>query len=94
MKYAGILFTKIVGIQYYKGHATDGEFVIIRREPSNRVCIAQIRFALNTNHLTLICSMILMRFVSTMSAGNKLDTYRGKWHRRWLDIWYEKHDLS
>lgn len=32
----GVLHTKIVGIQYYKGHATDGEFVIIRREPSNR----------------------------------------------------------
>ena len=56
--------------------------------------LSQIRFALNTNRLTLICSMIIMRFVSTMSAGNKLDTYRGKWHRRWLDIWYEKHDLS
>lgn len=36
--YAGTLLTKIVGIQYYKGHATDGEFVIIRREPANKVC--------------------------------------------------------
>lgn len=31
----GVLHTKIVGIQYYNGHATVGEFVIIRREPSN-----------------------------------------------------------
>lgn len=38
MSYVGILYTKIVGIQYYKGHATDGEFVIIRRELTNRVC--------------------------------------------------------
>lgn len=31
----GVLRTKIVGVQYYGGYATDGEFVIIRREPSN-----------------------------------------------------------
>ncbi|KAA6413716.1 MAG: snf2 family helicase [Lasallia pustulata] len=31
----GTLRTKIVGIRYYTGHATTGEFVIIRREPSN-----------------------------------------------------------
>lgn len=35
---AGVLSTKIVGIQYYKGYATEGEYVIIRREPSNPVC--------------------------------------------------------
>ena len=27
-----------MGIQYYRGHATNGEFVIIRREPSNQAC--------------------------------------------------------
>ena len=31
----GILDTKIVGVQYYTGHATIGEHVIVRREPSN-----------------------------------------------------------
>ena len=31
----GTLKTKIVGIQYYTGHATVNEFVIVRREPSN-----------------------------------------------------------
>lgn len=31
----GTLQTKIVGIQYYRGHATRGEWVIVRREPSN-----------------------------------------------------------
>lgn len=31
----GILDTKIVGVQYYTGHATPGEYVIVRREPSN-----------------------------------------------------------
>lgn len=31
----GVLQTKIVGIQYYNGHATIGEFVMIQREPSN-----------------------------------------------------------
>lgn len=31
----GVLRTKIVGVQYYDGVATDGEFVILRREPSN-----------------------------------------------------------
>ena len=31
----GILDTKIVGVQYYTGHATPGEHVIVRREPSN-----------------------------------------------------------
>jgi SWI/SNF-related matrix-associated actin-dependent regulator of chromatin subfamily A3 len=33
----GVLTAKIVGVQYYKGHATEGEFVIIRREPTNPV---------------------------------------------------------
>ena len=32
----GTLSTKVVGIQYYTGHATIGEHVIVRREPSNR----------------------------------------------------------
>ena len=31
----GTLKTKVVGIQYYTGHATVGEYVIVRREPSN-----------------------------------------------------------
>ncbi|MCJ1394092.1 hypothetical protein MMC18_006970 [Xylographa bjoerkii] len=31
----GTLFTKIVGVQYYRGHATVGEHVIVRREPTN-----------------------------------------------------------
>ena len=31
----GTLNTKVVGIQYYTGYATEGEFVIVRREPSN-----------------------------------------------------------
>lgn len=38
----GVLSTKIVGIQYYKGYATEGEYVIIRREPSNPVCALRI----------------------------------------------------
>ena len=31
----GTLFTKIVGVQYYRGHATVGEHVVVRREPTN-----------------------------------------------------------
>lgn len=31
----GILETKIVGIRYYNGVATVGEYVTVRREPSN-----------------------------------------------------------
>ncbi|KAF6236752.1 hypothetical protein HO173_005043 [Letharia columbiana] len=31
----GNLDTKIVGVQYYTGHATPGEHVIVRREPNN-----------------------------------------------------------
>ncbi|KAL8824855.1 MAG: hypothetical protein Q9191_004771 [Dirinaria sp. TL-2023a] len=31
----GTLNTKVVGIRYYTGYATVGEFVLIRREPSN-----------------------------------------------------------
>ncbi|KAL6717893.1 hypothetical protein ACLMJK_003978 [Lecanora helva] len=30
-----VLQTKIVGVQYYRGYATNGEHVLIRREPSN-----------------------------------------------------------
>lgn len=32
-----ILDTKVVGVQYYKGHASIGEYVVVRREPSNPV---------------------------------------------------------
>jgi SWI/SNF-related matrix-associated actin-dependent regulator of chromatin subfamily A3 len=32
----GDLHTKIVGVRYYRGHATLGEHVILRREPSNQ----------------------------------------------------------
>ncbi|MCJ1289033.1 hypothetical protein MMC34_000565 [Xylographa carneopallida] len=32
----GTLFTKIVGVQYYRGHATVGEHVIVRRQPDNQ----------------------------------------------------------
>ena len=31
----GILETKVVGVQYYNGHATNGEHVLVRREPAN-----------------------------------------------------------
>ena len=31
----GILNTKIVGVQYYTGYASVGEYVLVRREPSN-----------------------------------------------------------
>ncbi|GES66884.1 SNF2 family helicase [Aspergillus terreus] len=32
----GNLHTKIVGVRYYRGHATIGEYVILRREPTNQ----------------------------------------------------------
>ncbi|KAL9128395.1 MAG: hypothetical protein Q9217_002919 [Psora testacea] len=32
----GVLSTKIVGVQYYRGLASNGEYVIIRREPQNQ----------------------------------------------------------
>lgn len=31
----GTMSSKVVGCQYYRGHATIGEFAIVRREPSN-----------------------------------------------------------
>lgn len=31
----GVFHTKIVGIRYYSGRATIGEFVVVRREPFN-----------------------------------------------------------
>ena len=31
----GTVNTKVVGIQYYTGHASEGEYVSVRREPSN-----------------------------------------------------------
>ena len=30
-----MLDTKIVGVQYYTGYASVGEYVVVRREPSN-----------------------------------------------------------
>ena len=39
----GVLNTKIVGVRYYNGHATPGELVIVRREPSNPYDVNAIR---------------------------------------------------
>lgn len=39
----GNLHTKIVGIRYYRGHATIGEHVILKREPSNQYDANAIR---------------------------------------------------
>ena len=36
MLYSGVLNTKIVGVQYYTGYASVGEYVVVRREPSNQ----------------------------------------------------------
>ena len=33
----GVVQTKIVGVQYYRGLANSGEYVVIRREPGNQV---------------------------------------------------------
>ena len=33
----GVLATKIVGVQYYRGIASNGEYVVVRREPNNQV---------------------------------------------------------
>ena len=38
----GVLNTKIVGVQYYKGLASNGEYVVIKREPNNQVRIYHI----------------------------------------------------
>ena len=35
----GTMSTKIVGIRYYNGTATVGEFCVVRREPSNPVSL-------------------------------------------------------
>lgn len=32
----GVLEAKIVGVQYYSGHASVGEYVLVRREPTNQ----------------------------------------------------------
>lgn len=32
---ADVLHTKIVGVRFYTGHATKGEHVVVKREPSN-----------------------------------------------------------
>ena len=44
----GTLDTKVVGIQYYTGYATEGEFVIVKRQPSNAydsnaICVENVR---------------------------------------------------
>jgi SWI/SNF-related matrix-associated actin-dependent regulator of chromatin subfamily A3 len=41
-----VLETKIVGIQYYKGHASTGEVVLCRREPDNQVSANYLNIAL------------------------------------------------
>lgn len=40
----GTMSTKVVGIRYYNGTATVGEFCTVRREPSNPVCLFLFTF--------------------------------------------------
>ena len=35
LSFSDVLDTKIVGVQYYSGYASAGEYVLVRREPSN-----------------------------------------------------------
>ena len=35
----GIVDTKIVGVQYYRGLASNGEYVVVRRQPDNQAWV-------------------------------------------------------
>lgn len=39
----GTVSTKVVGVRFYSGHATAGEFVVVRREPGNQYDANAIR---------------------------------------------------
>ena len=40
--------TKIVGVQYYRGLASNGEYVVVRREPSNPVRPPYLKYGICT----------------------------------------------
>ena len=66
----GILATKIVGVQYYNGHATVGEHVLIRREPRNQYDSNAIRVD-NVQRLQIghIPRQIAAKLAPYMDAG-------------------------
>ena len=92
----GVLSTKIVGIQYYNGCATEGEFVIIRREPQNPVRALRILlFRCKAKAPFLITnSTIPMRSELIMYDANKLDTFHAQWLPNWPGTWYETSDVG
>jgi SWI/SNF-related matrix-associated actin-dependent regulator of chromatin subfamily A3 len=51
--YYGVLPTKIVGVRFYSGYATEGELVILRREPHNQYdCKLRALMVYNSMELT------------------------------------------
>ena len=84
--HVGTLRTKIVGIRYYTGHATTGEFVIIRREPSNPVGI-WVRFFRSCLLIALLSSTPMLS-AWRMSRETRLETSRAKWLQSSVLTWY------
>lgn len=69
----GTLHTKIVGIQYYTGCATVGEFVSIRREPSNTFDPNAIRVSnVMRDQIGHIPRQIAAKLARYMDAGSLL----------------------
>ncbi|KAL8696716.1 MAG: hypothetical protein Q9224_002655, partial [Gallowayella concinna] len=69
----GTMRTKIVGIQYYTGYATVGEFVSVRREPSNQYDSNAIRVSnVMRDQIGHIPRQIAAKLAPYMDAGSFL----------------------
>ncbi len=79
-----ILQTKIVGVQYYRGYASDGEHVIVRREPSNPVSKPDYRKSPFAND---IGSTIPTPCASTTSSASRSVISQEQWPANWQNTW-------
>ena len=63
----GTVDTKVVGIQYYTGHASEGEYVSVRRDPSNpydsnAICVDNVQRA-QIGHIPRQTALKLAKFM-------------------------------
>ena len=65
----GIFNTRVVGIRFYRGHATTGEHVVARREPNNQYDSNAIRvenvMGTQIGHLSRVCAAKLAPFMDS-----------------------------
>lgn len=83
----GTMSTKVVGIRYYNGTATVGEFCTVRREPSNPVGHSTEATVIRPNLSPFVVEGVSAKFRSMTATpsewimlwANRSDIFQGRW---------------